>query len=92
MDLNLSKILEKDELSALNHVEYTFLHLCSKSVSSTEEKLNSIVDFIFKNLNKHLDYYCYVILIAIRNNPITNEELLLKIKAHQYMETLSKLS
>jgi hypothetical protein len=61
----------------------------SYSPFSTTEELNIILDYAFKNL-KTVTARC--IVYNIKENPASDEEILLKIKAIYYYRTLSKPS
>ena len=85
--MNLHKIFNNpnpsfDELRYVYHTTY--------SSCSTTEELNIILDYCFKNL-KSVNARTFI--QHIRENPASDEEILLKIKAmFYYYKTLSKPS
>jgi len=70
-----------DELHYVYHTTY--------SLYSTTEELNIILDYCFKNLKT---VTARTFIQNIRENPASDEEILLRIKAYQYLKTLSKPS
>ena len=62
----------------------------SRSVFSTTEELNTILDYSFGNLKS---IFARALIQNIRENPASDEETLLRIKAmFYYYQTLSKPS
>jgi hypothetical protein len=61
----------------------------SRCVFSTTEELNIILDYSFGYLKS---IFARNLILNIKENPASDEEILLKIKAIYYCETLSKPS
>ena len=70
--------------------ELSYVYQKSYSMFSTIEELNIILDYSFKNLKS---VTARTFIQHIRENPASDEEILLKIKAmFYYYRTLSKPS
>lgn len=72
------------------HLDLSFVYRKSNSIYSTIEELNTILDYSVKNLKS---VTARTFIQNIRENPASDEEILLKIKAmFYYYKTLSKPS